>query len=144
MIVLRSDLGMEARELVSQASKAGVGALLKLGGVVRDYNSFDATLEKVSVVLHLQRGALPWKEPVDHPDVVEWLEGKMERVCVVVETERELVDMEARAKAAGLITCLVEDADLAAFAGLTVKTALAIGPAAAEKADVLIEGLPLL
>ena len=52
----------------------------------------------------------------------------MAKICVRVASEAELLDIEEKAKAAGLGVYVVTDAGHTEFGGVPTKTCLAIGP----------------
>lgn len=64
--------------------------------------------------------------------VSHWLSGSFAKVVVRVESEQELDDLYAAAKAAGLIALVITDSGRTEFHGVPTKTALAIGPDTAE------------
>ena len=72
----------------------------------------------------------------------EWRESRCKKVCLQVDGEEELKDLEAKAKCAGLKTYLVTDAGLTEFDGPTV-TCLAIGPDYSDKIDPITGSLKL-
>jgi peptidyl-tRNA hydrolase, PTH2 family len=65
------------------------------------------------------------------------------KIAVKVELESEIYDLMAAAKAAGLVTYLVEDAGRTQIAAGS-KTVLAIGPAPASALDKITSHLKLL
>ncbi|MEW6592492.1 MAG: peptidyl-tRNA hydrolase Pth2 [Candidatus Hadarchaeota archaeon] len=72
-----------------------------------------------------------------------WLEEGQKKVVVEVEAEKDLLKLQDMAQEAGLIEGIVQDAGLTELPPGTV-TALAIGPAPAEKVDKITGKLPLL
>ena len=61
-----------------------------------------------------------------------------------VNSEAELLALHEKAKAAGLITALIQDAGLTEFGGVLTYTALAVGPDRADRVDAVTGTLPLL
>ncbi len=57
-----------------------------------------------------------------------WLEGRFKKVCVVVNSEQELLDVVEHAKSLGLLNSLITDAGLTEFRGVPTITCAAIGP----------------
>mmetsp|Transcript_26761 Transcript_26761/g.34507 ORF Transcript_26761/g.34507 Transcript_26761/m.34507 type:complete len:189 (-) Transcript_26761:168-734(-) len=57
-----------------------------------------------------------------------WEWGGQAKICVKVPSEEELLETETKAKAAGLVTCLVRDAGHTQIAAGS-RTVLALGPA---------------
>lgn len=74
----------------------------------------------------------------------EWINGSFTKICVGVGSEEELLEIEARAKFAGLIVHMVTDKGLTEFHNVPTKTCLAIGPAASEDIDRITGHLKLL
>ncbi|MEW6222553.1 MAG: peptidyl-tRNA hydrolase Pth2 [Candidatus Hadarchaeota archaeon] len=72
-----------------------------------------------------------------------WLEEGQKKVVAEVAAEKELKNLQEMAQEAGLTDGLVQDAGLTELPAGTV-TALAIGPAPAEKVDKITGKLPLL
>lgn len=77
------------------------------------------------------------------PKVLLWLEEKFTKVCVYVIAEQDLLDLEVKAKEAGLPCALIQDCGDTEFKGVPTFTALAIGPAAPEVLDPITGHLPL-
>lgn len=73
-----------------------------------------------------------------------WLLGRFKRICVSVNSETELLALHEKAAVAGLITALIQDADLTEFGGVPTYTALAVGPDRADRVDAVTGELPLL
>ena len=67
----------------------------------------------------------------------------MRRFQTYVESEAELLDLEAKAKTAGLPTGLIQDNGLTEFHGIPTYTALGIGPASPERLAPITGHLPL-
>jgi PTH2 family peptidyl-tRNA hydrolase len=122
VIVLRKDLNMRKGKMVAQGAHASMGALL----------SISDRREDGSVLI-----------PAD-PRVSAWLGGQFKKVCVSVDSEAELLEIEERAKAAGMICCLIRDSGLTEFGGVPTHTGVCIGPDAAEKIDAITGHLKLL
>ncbi|MBI2395913.1 MAG: aminoacyl-tRNA hydrolase [Deltaproteobacteria bacterium] len=73
----------------------------------------------------------------------EWLFHHQAKICVRVESEAELLDVHARAIAAGLESHLIRDAGHTEFGGVPTLTCCAVGPDDAEKIDAITGGLTL-
>lgn len=117
VIVVRKDLNMRKGKIAAQVAHASMGAILSF----RD--SFDGD----TVVLRPTEEAL------------YWLDTSFTKICVYVNSEEELVRLHERARAAGVVSCLITDND-----GVPTKTCAAIGPALVEDVDGITGGLPLL
>jgi PTH2 family peptidyl-tRNA hydrolase len=83
-------------------------------------------------------------EPILLSDVEkEWINGIFTKICLKVETEEELLEIERRAKEKGLVCHLITDRGLTEFHGVPTNTCLAIGPDEAEKIDEITKHLEL-
>jgi peptidyl-tRNA hydrolase, PTH2 family len=120
-IVLRKDLNMRKGKMVAQGAHASMRAILQLGH--REGSNF----------------VIPLDERLE-----PWLLGRFKKICVSVNSEAELLQLHREAKAAGLITALIQDAGLTEFGGVPTYTALAVGPDTAERVDLVTGSLPLL
>ena len=72
-----------------------------------------------------------------------WLTGRFKKICVYVNTEQELLDLHQKAKDAGMVCSLIQDAGLTEFGGVKTYTAIAVGPDVEGKVDALCKHLPL-
>jgi len=120
-IVLRKDLNMRKGKMVAQGAHASMRAILQLG-----------RQEGGNFVIPLDERLEPW------------LLGRFKKICVSVNSEAELLQLHQQAKAAGLITALIQDAGLTEFGGVPTYTALAVGPDTADRVDLVTGSLPLL
>lgn len=73
----------------------------------------------------------------------EWLYEGQRKIAVKVKTEKELTELEEKAKELGLPCALIIDRGLTEIPPNTV-TCLGIGPAPSERIDKLTGNLPLL
>ncbi len=73
-----------------------------------------------------------------------WMTHAMTKICVRVESEEELLDVIAKARAAGLTVHAVTDAGRTEFRGVATLTCCAIGPNDAEAIDAITGHLKLL
>jgi len=73
----------------------------------------------------------------------EWIDSIFAKVCVQVETEQELKDLQTKAEMAGLTAHLVIDSGLTEFRGVPTVTCLVIGPDFSEKIDPIAKDLKL-
>ncbi len=90
---------------------------------------------------HLEIGP---QEGWDWDAVLSWVNGQFTKVCVGVETEDELIAIYQTAWISGLPCSLIYDSGLTEFGGVSTATAVAIGPAPAEKIDPITGALKLL
>lgn len=73
----------------------------------------------------------------------QWLEGAFTKVCLQVDSEKELLDLHALATSAGLQSHLIRDAGQTEFNGVPTYTCLALGPDYNERIDPITQHLKL-
>ena len=83
-------------------------------------------------------------ENKDHPDMIEWLRGLFTKVAVGVDSETELFEIAQKAKDAGLIVSVIQDAGLTEFGNVPTYTCIAVGPATHEELLPITGHLKLL
>ena len=76
--------------------------------------------------------------------MADWKDGIFTKTVVYVESEEALDELKKQADEAGIINAGIVDCGLTEFNGVPTKTCLAIGPADAEKIDLITGKLPLL
>jgi peptidyl-tRNA hydrolase, PTH2 family len=124
VIVMRNDLNMRKGKMIAQGSHAAMMFLV----------------DRIRQAAH---GKLP--DIQFAPEEWHWLStGHMTKVCVRVDSETELLDIERKCKDAELPVYLITDAGLTEFGGVPTRTCLAVGPASAEKIDPITGHLKLL
>ncbi len=72
-----------------------------------------------------------------------WLFAHCAKICVRVDSEAELLDVHARARAAGIEAHLIRDAGHTEFGGVATLTCCAIGPDESSKIDAITGSLTL-
>lgn len=121
VIVMRHDLKMRRGKQIAQGAHASMAFLSDR------LNSSDS----VSLA--------------DFSDVQRaWLTGSFAKVCCRVDSEEELLEIERRAREAGLEVHLITDSGKTEFHGVPTNTCLAIGPDVVDKIDVITGELQLL
>lgn len=133
MIVMRRDLKMRKGKIAAQAGHACVTAVLaalareqRLGQVQADEKGVELTQDGQS--------ATP---------LSEWFARGVAKVCVYVDSEEDLLEIDRKAKAAGILSALICDSGLTEFHGQPTYTCLAFEPALPEKVDPITGELPL-
>lgn len=116
VLVVRKDLHMRAGKIGAQCAHASLAVVLDL--------------------LKTQSG-------LNDPRAKPWLEGKFKKVCVVVNSEEELLEIVEKAKSKGLLHSLITDAGLTEFAGVPTITCAAIGPDTEENINKITGSLKL-
>lgn len=125
VIVIRKDLKMRRGKECSQASHASMAF------ITRRFN-FESTCD-------LQDAFVIELKEVEKA----WLKDSFAKVCVRVDSEEHLLEIEKQAKEAGLEVHLVVDSGLTEFHGVPTPTCLAIGPDEPDKIDVITGELKL-
>ena len=76
-------------------------------------------------------------------DLNTWLHGGQTKICLSVDSEKELLELFDKAKEAGLIVNKVTDAGRTEFNGVPTDTCIAIGPNNSEDIDKITKHLKL-
>lgn len=128
VIVMRKDLNMRKGKMCAQAAHASMAFLTR--------NLFrERTREYPGIgYFHISLSEA----------ATAWIEGRFTKICVSVDSERELLDIHTNALEAGLNSQLIVDAGLTEFGGVPTRTCLAIGPDWSDKIDEVTGHLPLL
>lgn len=127
VIVIRKDLKMRRGKEIAQGAHASIAFLTnQIRGTLDRVN--EATNTATIVLTRAQRA---------------WVEGRFTKICLKVDSEQELLDIKAKADAAGLNCVLITDAGLTEFGGVPTNTCLAIGPDYVDKIDAVTGNLTL-
>lgn len=129
---LRNSKGQKVRtgKVAAQLAHAAMAAVLE--------NATDHSPNREAIVIPLtDETGTKW--PLSH-----WLNGKFTKVCVAVNSEKELLDLYCTAVEQGINAALIKDAGLTEFDGVATYTAVAIGPDYPAILDPLTRHLPLL
>ncbi|HJA49469.1 MAG TPA: aminoacyl-tRNA hydrolase [Candidatus Agathobaculum intestinipullorum] len=133
MIVMRRDLKMRKGKIAAQAGHACVTAVL--AALAREQRLGQVQADETGVVLTQDgQSATP---------LSEWFARGVAKVCVYVDSEEELLEIDRKAKAAGILSALICDSGLTEFHGQPTYTCLAFEPALPEKVDPITGELPL-
>lgn len=142
IIVVRKDLNMRKGKIAAQAAHASMAVLLNAGKYNTAADEGQVYAEQFALMLLPESNKTPRHQ--DLPAMREWLHGAFTKVCVYVNSEAELLEVVNAAKTAGLYNALITDSGLTEFNGVPTNTCAAIGPAFAERIDVVTRHLPLL
>ena len=133
MIVMRRDLKMRKGKIAAQAGHACVEATLL--ALMRENRLSD--LRESEDYLTLDTTG---KEPSPLSD---WFTRGVAKICVYVDSEEALLEIDRKAKEMGYISALIQDAGMTEFHGEPTYTCLALEPLTAEQVDPLTGNLPL-
>lgn len=133
MIVVRRDLKMRKGKIAAQAGHACVNAVLMalsrenlLSSVRFDENGMTLTCA----------------ENADSP-LCQWFLNGEAKICVYVDSEEALLDINRQAKESGILSALIQDAGHTEFHGVPTYTCLAFEPQLPERVDPITGELPL-
>jgi len=73
----------------------------------------------------------------------EWVFGIFRKICVIVNSEEELLEIHRKAEEVGLVSSLIQDSGKTEFGGIPTYTCLAIGPDKPDKIDKITGHLKL-
>lgn len=129
VIVMRKDLKMRRGKEIAQGSHASMAFLTRRFKGTYVENLHPLVDGRVSAKI----------SPVE----LEWLDSSFAKVTVQVNSEEELLEIEKKAREAGLECHLITDSGRTEFGGVPTKTCLAIGPDRSEKIDEITGHLSL-
>tara|TARA_Y100000034_G_scaffold125827_1_gene176128 strand:+ start:2166 stop:2558 length:393 start_codon:yes stop_codon:yes gene_type:complete len=123
VIVMRKDLKMRRGKEIAQGSHASLAFLTRrLRNPLKWFGLFWLVLSRVEV---------------------NWLNHSFAKVCLQINSEQELRDLEKTAKDAGLECHLIVDSGRTEFDGVPTPTCLALGPDYADEIDKITGHLKL-
>jgi len=133
MIVVRHDLKMRKGKIAAQSGHACVEAIL--AALAKEDRLQDICFE----------GDWATLKPTNKPatPLSEWFEKGMAKICVYVNSEEELKEIDRKAKEAGIISVMILDAGMTEFHGEPTYTCLAFEPQPAEVVAPITGDLPL-
>ena len=126
VIIVRRDLHMRKGKIGAQVAHASMGVFTKYASFTED------------PFTHLKFLICPISTAAK-----SWLDSSFAKICVYVDSEMELIDLEQKAKDFTIPHCLIEDNGQTEFNGIKTKTALAIGPWWSDEIDQITGKLPL-
>jgi PTH2 family peptidyl-tRNA hydrolase len=127
VIVVRKDLNMRKGKIAAQVAHASLGAYFK----ACEQKGYSGAVQKNGVFLK------------DTP-MFQWLTGPFTKICVSVDSEKELLDLVEKAKEKKILHCLITDAGKTEFNGVPTNTCAAFGPEWCDVLDQLTGHLKLL
>ena len=133
MIVVRRDLKMRKGKIAAQAGHACVNAVLM---ALAKENLLDK--------IHFDEEGLFLTGEIDeNVPVCQWILHGEAKICVYVDSEESLLEVDRKAKEAGILSALIRDAGHTEFHGEPTYTCLAFEPQLPEKVDPITGELPL-
>lgn len=122
VLVIRKDLNMRKGKIAAQAAHASVAVMSN--SLIRQEKGF-------------------WHF-YPQEALEEWLLSSFTKICVSVNSEKELKEIYEKALYAGLPKSIIQDSGKTEFNGVPTYTAVAVGPGPIEKVDKITGHLPLL
>ncbi len=133
MIVMRRDLKMRKGKIAAQAGHACIEAVLM--ALTKE--------NRINDIIMTDDGMMLNTDGKESTPLSDWFNYGCAKICVYVDSEAELLSIEAKAKDRGIIAAVITDAGITEFHGEPTKTCLALEPLPAEIADELTGDLPL-
>lgn len=133
MIVVRRDLHMRKGKIAAQAGHACVEAVLM--ALAHEDRLNDVVIEQDYVTLRENRK--------EESALSAWFQNGVAKICVYVDSEEALLEIDRKAKEAGIISALIRDAGMTEFHGEPTYTCLAFEPRLPEDVDPITGDLPL-
>ena len=127
VIVIRRDLKMRRGKEIAQGAHASIAFLTRrvVGSLPDDTND-----RGVRVI-------------VFSPAELQWIQDGFRKICCIVNSESELLDLVEQAKLSGVTCELIRDSGLTEFGGVATYTAAAFGPDYEDKVDLITGDLVL-
>jgi len=125
VIVMRKDLNMRKGKMVAQGAHSSIAFLT---------NKMKKNISNPE--------ALWWVNLTQAEK--EWIYGSFFKVCVGVDSEKELLDILEKARSMGVEAQLITDLGHTEFNGVPTNTCLALGPDYSSKIDTITGNLKLL
>lgn len=97
----------------------------------------------IAQACHASQLSLKNAQVMDTDACRDWLNTRITKVCVYVDTAEELLELYAKAKASDLPCALIQDSGLTEFNYQPTYTALGIGPAYDSELKQITGHLPL-
>lgn len=133
VIVMRRDLKMRKGKIAAQSGHACVEAVLMALAKENRLNDVRVSDGWISI----------GNETREATPLSEWFSNGVAKICVYVDSEEALLDLDRQGKELGFITALVQDAGHTEFHGKPTYTCLAFEPLYPEQIDQLTGDLPL-
>jgi PTH2 family peptidyl-tRNA hydrolase len=131
VIVIRKDLNMRKGKMIAQGCHACLKSLLE--NCIKKQEKNSDSYEYQWII-----------SAEENTPLEKWLNGIFTKICVYVNSEKELLEIYELAKQNNIICSLITDSGLTEFYGIPTNTCIALGPDYSEKIDRLTGYLKLL
>ena len=136
IIVMRKDLNMRKGKIAAQASHACVSVIMKVMGSAK--HGF------VNLYLNSNNHWIyDSKKEIYKTWLEDWFNNSFTKICVYVNSEKELFEVAQKLKEKGIIFSLIQDNGTTEFHGEKTYTCLATEPRPSEDFDGITSDLPL-
>lgn len=135
VIIMRKDLNMRKGKIAAQAGHACVNCVLKAAAKSGGFLDWDFREDKAALVSMSGRGS--------DSALNAWFNNEYTKVCVSVNSEKELLEYNKKLEDAGYITALIQDVGHTEFHGKKTYTCLAVEPLDSEVIDAFTGNLQL-
>ncbi len=126
IIVIRKDLKMRRGKEIAQGAHGSIAWLTR----------------RLSLEASAPDGEGIYTAQLTAPEKA-WIEGAFTKICVVVHSVEELLELQEKCKEAGVACHLITDKGLTEFGGIPTETVLAIGPDYSDRLDPITSDLKL-
>jgi PTH2 family peptidyl-tRNA hydrolase len=133
ILIVRKDLNMRKGKIAAQCAHASLGAILK--------NSTTEYIHSELSCHSLMKRIITYDS---ESSMASWLNHSFTKICVYVNSEEELLQIQSQAISAGILNCLITDSGKTEFNNIPTNTVLALGPAWSTDIDPITKHLPLL
>jgi len=134
MIVVRRDLKMRKGKIAAQAGHACVEAILMALKKEGRLNQVEFAGDYIDLKV---------PENAEKTALTEWFAQGVAKVCVYVDSEEALLDIQKKALEKGILCALICDAGVTEFHGEPTYTCLALEPLYNDDANEITGDLPL-
>lgn len=134
IILIRKDLNMRKGKMIAQGAHAAMKVFFELlsNPEIVYYNEYNKW--KLTRYLNYDKDS----------ELEQYMFGAFAKIVVGVNSEQELLDIHQKAKDAGLLCSLIQDAGNTEFHGVPTYTACCIGPNKVDMIDSITGHLKLL
>lgn len=144
MIVMRRDLHMRKGKIAAQASHACVEATLMALSRYGLLDRVQVTGQRIDIVAGRAKKRFGKGGRTSNGEALEaWFNEGIAKVCVYVDSEKELLDIAEKGREKGFLVALIKDAGLTEFSNQPTLTCLAFEPLFANQIDPITGDLPL-
>ena len=132
IIIMRKDLNMRKGKIAAQAGHACLAAVAKAAVLKHGTIGYDFEKQKCTFYASL-----------DTSYIQEWFDNSYTKICLYVNSEEELLDINQKICDAEYVTALIRDNGTTEFNGVPTLTCLAVEPLPATLIDPITGHLPL-